>query len=66
MFNLTVGDVVYFTAKHGGDVDKQEALKLLTVGQKYTVDKILQSSWITHIKLTGQDELFNSVLFEKV
>lgn len=59
------GTKVIFLDKNGTDSDRENAERILKVGQIYTVKSINVQSWISYVTLKEvPNRMFNSVMFE--
>lgn len=54
-----------FLGKNGYDFEREEALKIFTVGQKYLVENCDVQSWSHSIKFDDIKGRFNGVMFER-
>jgi hypothetical protein len=61
-----IGSEVKFTNAGGLDYQKENAAKVLTLGEVYTVARIEVHNWHTDVWLEGFDKPFNSVQFANV
>lgn len=62
----TKGDKVKFTGENGSNYDQIQALKVLNVGQEYTVDKVEIGNWYSYVRLQGVNGRFNTAMFDDV
>ena len=63
---MNKGDKVLFTGENSTPFQERDAKKVLEVGQVYTIERIVEGNWFSHLVLVGFNGKFAIEMFEMV